>query len=93
MWGGSSRYRKLRRAIIVFDSGPAAVHARQLKSKDCTVRTFVPEGLSDSSPVRSAGNEAKRDVRPTRDDRNIRLLVSHTAQRLPALIDRPVRDG
>jgi hypothetical protein len=30
-------------------------HARQLKGKDCTVRTFVPEGLSESSPVRSAG--------------------------------------
>jgi hypothetical protein len=42
------------------------------------VRTFVPEGHSESSPVRSAGNQAKRDVRPAsgRDDRNVRLLVS-----------------
>jgi hypothetical protein len=55
------------------------------------MRTFVPEGLSESrSPVRSAGNEAKRDVRPARDDRNIRFLVSHTARRLSASIDRPV---
>jgi hypothetical protein len=38
------------------------------------------------------GNDAKRRVRPLRDDRNIRLSVSHAAQRLPALIDRPVRD-
>ena len=28
-----------------------------------------------------------------RDDRNTRLLVSHAAQRLPAFVDRPVRDG
>jgi hypothetical protein len=26
-----------------------------------------------------------------RDDRNVRLLVSHAAQRLPPLVDRPVR--
>jgi hypothetical protein len=39
------------------------------------------------------GNDAKRPVRPGRDDRNVRLLVSHAAQRLPALVDRPVRDG
>ena len=39
------------------------------------------------------GNGAKRHVRPVRDDRNVRLLVSHAAQRLPALVDRPVRDG
>jgi hypothetical protein len=39
------------------------------------------------------GNDAKRHVRPARDDRNVRLLVSHAAQRLPALVDRPVRDG
>jgi len=28
-----------------------------------------------------------------RDDRNARLLVLHAAQRLPAFVDRPVRDG
>jgi hypothetical protein len=39
------------------------------------------------------GNGAKRHVRPARDDRNAWLLVSHAAQRLPALVDRPVRDG
>ena len=39
------------------------------------------------------GNDAKRPVRPARDDRNVRLLVSHAAQRLPPLVDRPVRDG
>jgi hypothetical protein len=36
------------------------------------------------------GNGAKRRVRPGRDDRNAWLLVSHEAQRLPALVDRPV---
>jgi hypothetical protein len=39
------------------------------------------------------GNDAKRQVRPVRDDRNVRRLVSHPAQRLLALVDRPVRDG
>ena len=39
------------------------------------------------------GNDAKRHVRPVRDDRNVRLLLSNAAQRLPALVDRPVRDG
>jgi hypothetical protein len=39
------------------------------------------------------GNDAKRPVRPARDDRNVRLLVSHAAQRLRPLVDRPVRDG
>ncbi len=36
---------------------------------------------------------SKRHARPGRDDRNARLLVSHGPQRLPALVDRPVRDG
>jgi len=36
------------------------------------------------------GNGAKRHVRPARDDRNAWLLVSHAAQRLPPLVDRPV---
>jgi hypothetical protein len=39
------------------------------------------------------GNDAKRQVRPVRDDRNVRLLVLHAAQRLPTLVDRPIRDG
>ena len=39
------------------------------------------------------GNEAKRQVRLVGDDRNTRLLISHAAQRLPAFVDRPVRDG
>jgi hypothetical protein len=39
------------------------------------------------------GNDAKNQVRPVRDDRNVRLLVSNAAQRVPALVDRPVRDG
>src|ERR1700758_1244552 len=39
------------------------------------------------------GNDAKRPGRPARDDRNVRLLASHVAQRLPPLVDRPVRDG
>jgi hypothetical protein len=39
------------------------------------------------------GNDAKRHGRPVRDDRNVRLLVSHAAQRLPTLVDRPLRDA
>jgi hypothetical protein len=39
------------------------------------------------------GNDAKGVIRPGRDDRNARLLVSHAAQQLPAFLDRPVRDG
>jgi len=39
------------------------------------------------------GNDAKRHVRPARDDRNIRLLVSRTARRLSAPVDCPVQDG
>jgi hypothetical protein len=38
-------------------------------------------------------NDAKRHHRPVRDDRNGRLLVLRAAQRLPASVDRPVRDG
>jgi len=56
------------------------------------VRTFVPEGLSEAQ-YEVLGNEAKRHVRPVRDDRNGRLLVSHAAYRLPTFVDRPVRDG
>ncbi len=36
------------------------------------------------------GNDAKRQIRPVRDDRNVRLSVSNAAQRVPALVDRPV---
>jgi hypothetical protein len=39
------------------------------------------------------GNDAKRQVRPGRDDRIAWCLVSHAAQRLPASLDRPFRDG
>jgi hypothetical protein len=35
------------------------------------------------------GNDAKRQVRPGRDDRIAWRLVSHAAQRLPASLDRP----
>jgi len=58
------------------------------------------EDLSRRDPVKVAqyevlGDETKRYVRPICiwDDRNARLLVSHAAQRLPAFVDRPVRDG
>ena len=44
-----------RRISESIRSDPAAADARQLKGESCTVRTFVPEGLSESSPVRSAG--------------------------------------
>ncbi len=54
-----------------------------------------PEGEGGRDSVKVAqyevlGNEAKRQVHPVRDDRNARLLVSHTAQRLPTFVDRPV---
>ncbi len=39
-------------------------------------RGLVAERLDESSPARSAGNDAKRNVRPGRDDRNIWLLIS-----------------
>jgi hypothetical protein len=75
---------------------PAAAHARQLKSLG-----LFGEDLSRRDSMKVArypaaaglGNDAKRHVRPARDDRNIRLLVSPTSQRLPAFVDRPVRDG
>src|ERR1700745_4023051 len=36
----------------------------------------------------------KQKATPSRrDDRNTRLSISHAAQRLPAFVDRPVRDG
>jgi hypothetical protein len=47
----------------------------------------------DEAQYEVLGNDAKRQVRPVRDDRNVRLLVSNAAQRVPALVDRPVRDG
>ena len=43
------------RALKDSQTDPAAARVRQLKGQSCTVRTFVPEGLSESSPVRSAG--------------------------------------
>ena len=72
---------------------PAAAHARQLKG----LRLYA-EDLSRRDSVKVAqyevlGNDAKRRVRPVRDDRNVRFLVSHAARRLPPLVDRPVRDG
>jgi hypothetical protein len=36
------------------------------------------------------GNDAKRQVRPARDDRIAWRLVLRAAQRLPASLDRPV---
>ena len=73
-------------------------------SGSCPARQLEGLGLSgedlsrrDSMKVEAQyevlGNDAKRHVRPARDDRNARLLVLRAAQRLPAFIDRPVRDG
>ncbi|MGA8482533.1 MAG: hypothetical protein WB696_31565 [Chthoniobacterales bacterium] len=39
------------------------------------------------------GNGAKRDVRPGRDDRNVRLLVSLMPLTSVSSLDRPIRDG
>jgi hypothetical protein len=52
------------------------------------------EGLSRRDSVKVAqyevlGNDAKRQVRPGKDDRIAWRLVSHAAQRLPASLDRP----
>jgi hypothetical protein len=91
--------------IGLVGSGPAAARARQLKglglyAEDlCRLVRRSPEGEGgrDSVKVEAQyevlGNEAKRQVRPIRDDRNARLLVWHVAQRLLAFVDRPVRDG
>jgi hypothetical protein len=67
-------------------------------SANLGVLGLYAEGLSRRDSVKVAqyevlGNDAKRPVRPARDDRNDRILVSHAAQRLPPLVDRPVRDG
>jgi hypothetical protein len=51
------------------------------------------EGGRDSVKVAQyevLGNDAKKQVRPGRDDRIAWRLVSHAAQRLPASLDRPV---
>jgi hypothetical protein len=50
------------------------------------------EGGRDSLKVAQyevLGNDAKRQVRPGRDDRIAWRLLSHAAQRLPASLDRP----
>ena len=39
------------------------------------------------------GNDAKRNVRPGRDDRNIWLLISLMPLTRVAALDRPIRDG
>jgi hypothetical protein len=57
-----------------------------------------PEGEGGRDSVKVAqyevlGNDAKRQVRPGRDDRIAWRLVSHAAQRLLASLDRPFRDG
>jgi hypothetical protein len=52
------------------------------------------EGGRDSVKVAQyevLGNDAKKQVRPVRDDRIAWRLVSHAAQRLPASVDRPFR--
>jgi hypothetical protein len=51
------------------------------------------EGGRDSVKVAQyevLGNDSKRHVRLVRDDRTGRLLISHAAQRLAAMVDRPV---
>jgi hypothetical protein len=61
-------------------------------------RFELQQGEGGRDPVKVAqyevlGNDAKRQVRPGRDDRIAWRLVSYAAQRLPASLDRPVRDG
>src|ERR1700730_11253187 len=77
----------------IFGGGPGPPIRVNLRGLE-----LYAEDLSRRDSVKVAqyevlGNDAKRPVRPARDDRNVRLLVSHAAQRLPALVDRPVRDG
>ena len=51
-----------------------------LRGWDCTVRTFVPEGLSESSPVRSAGLVFFKSIRPRRDDRRMLAIAEPRAR-------------
>jgi hypothetical protein len=70
--------------------------ARPLYEGRALARRRRGEGGRDSMKVAQyevLGNEAKRQVRPVRDDRNARLLVSYAAQQLPTFVYRPSRDG
>jgi hypothetical protein len=77
----------------VLFGGPAVAHARQLKGLGLYAEDLSRRDSVTVAQYEVLGNDAKRHVRPVRDDRNVRLLVSHAAQGLPALVDRPVRDG
>jgi hypothetical protein len=70
-------------------AGPAAAHSRQHKGWDCMVRTFVPEGLSESRPVRSAGLGFLESIRPGRDDRRVPAIAEPRARPKAKHFHRP----
>jgi hypothetical protein len=82
----SPRRRQIRPSPIRVNLRGLGLYAEDLSRRDSAKVAQYPAAAG-------LGNDAKRHVRPGsgRDDRNVRLLVSHAAQRLPALVDRPVR--
>jgi hypothetical protein len=71
---GNGRAQQIRPSPIHVNLRGLGLYAEDLTRRD-SVKVAQYEVL---------GNDAKRHVRPGRDDRNVRLLVSHAAQRLPA---------
>ncbi len=56
-------------------------------------RKSVPQGHLKVAQYEVLGNEARRHVRPARDDRKVWRLVPRAHKHLPGLVNRPVRDG
>ena len=69
--------------------GPAAAHAYLFKGLRLSAKDLSRRDSLKVAQYEVLGNDAKRRVRPARDDRNVRSLVSHAAQRFPALVDNP----
>jgi hypothetical protein len=66
--------------------------ARPQREGRATAKRRRGEGGRDSVKVAQyevLGNDAKKQVRPVRDDRIAWRLVWHAAQQLPASLDRP----
>jgi len=89
LWRASRGVRLHERAW----SRSGSYHTRLLKRLGMYAEDLSRRDLAKVAQYEVLGNDAKRQVRPVRDDRNVRLLVSNAAQRVPALVDRPVRDG
>jgi hypothetical protein len=69
---------------------PAAAHARQLKGLGLYGKDLSRRDLVKVAQYEVLGNDARRRVRPARDDRNTRLW-SHAIPRAQAAIDHPIR--